>query len=290
MAASGSLRLLVSYAHPDDESFGLGGTIARYAQAGVEVHLICATNGDAGTVPPEYLDGFGSIAERRLFELECAAERLGIRQVYPFGYRDSGMMGSPDNGHPDCLWQADPDEVAAKIVEVIRRVRPQVVVTFDPNGGYGHPDHIAMHRATVRAFHEAGDAEKYPDQFADGLTPHQPQKLYYTVFPRALIRLAIWQMRLAGKDPRRMGRNGDLDFVAVLEATPPTHARLDLRRFYDEWQRANDCHASQSSPRQLVRLPRFLERQVFGWQSFYRAWPETNGGAPLERDLFEGVS
>ncbi len=283
-------RMLVSFAHPDDEAFGMGGAIARYADAGVEVHLICATNGEAGEVAPEFLGGAGSVAEVRLAELACAAEKLGIHQVHTFGYRDSGMMGTPDNDHPDCLWRADPEEVAGRVVAIIRRARPQVVVTFDPNGGYGHPDHIAIHRATRRAFHEAGDADRYPEQIADGLGPFQPDKLYYTVFPRGLIRAGVWLARLMGQDPRRMGKNGDLDFQAVLDAALPTHARLDLRRYYDAWQEASACHASQAGPQQLFPLPRVVACRLFGWQTFHRAWPEADGRSVRERDLFEGLA
>lgn len=286
---SDARRLLIAYAHPDDESFGLGGTIARYAQAGVEVHLICATNGDLGDVPESYLARYGSVPEVRLAELHCAAEKLGIHQVHTFGYRDSGMMGAPENDHPDCLWQADMDTLTGQVVDVMRRVRPQVVITFDPYGGYGHPDHIAIHRAALRAFHEAGDDAHYPEQIAAGLAPFQPSRLYYSVFPRLMVRLGVWVARLRGEDPRRMGNNNDLDFQAVLDATLPSHARLDIRAFYDDWQEASACHASQQSLGNEFTLPRFIQRQVFGWQSFYRAWPEANGSARLERDLFNGV-
>jgi LmbE family N-acetylglucosaminyl deacetylase len=201
-------RMLVAFAHPDDETFGLGGAIARYADAGVDIDLICATNGDVGKVA---------------------------------------------------------------------------------HGGYGHPDHIAIHRATLRAFHTAGDPNQYTEQIADGLEPYRPARLYYTVFPRAPIRAAVFLARLTGRDPRHMGQNKDLDFRALLDATLPIHARLDLRAFYDRWQDASDCHASQVGPRGMMPLPRFVARWLFGWQSFHRAWPEEDGSRVLERDLFEGV-
>lgn len=282
-------RMLISYAHPDDETFGSGGMILNYAQAGVQVDLICATNGDVGTVDDEHLAGYDSIAALRMDELRCAAEKLGLRELFTFGYRDSGMMGSDDNEHPDCLWQEDQGELARRVTEVMRRVRPQVVITFDPYGGYGHPDHIAIHRATLQAFDEAGDPARYPEQLAAGLEPYQPQKLYYPVFPRSMVRLAVWLARLRGQDPRRMGRNNDLDFQAVLEATLPAHARLDLRTTYDEWQDAIPCHASQVSVGQSFSLPRWIARELFGRQKLYRARPVVENGAALEADLFAGV-
>ncbi len=286
---SADQRMLISFAHPDDETFGLGATIGYYVDAGVDVHLICASYGEVGEVDHEYMDGFNSVAEVRLHELACAVQMLGICQVYTFGYRDSGMIGTPENDHPDSLWQADQNEVACRVVEVIRTVRPQVIITFDPYGGYGHPDHIAIHRATVQAFHEAGDPQKYTEQIADGLEPFQPDKLYYSVFPRALVRVGVFLARIMGQDPRRLGRNKDLDLQAVLDAALPIHVRLDSRRYYDLWQEASACHASQAGPRGLVPLPRPIARRFFGWQSFYRAYPAANGGGVQESDLFAGV-
>lgn len=283
-------RLLISFAHPDDETFGLGPTIAYYVEQGVQVDLICATNGEAGDVAPEYMRGFETVAEVRLAELACAAEKLGINDIFTFGYRDSGMMGSPQNDHPDSLWQVSEDDLVRRVVEVIRRVRPQVVVTFDPHGGYGHPDHIAIHRATVAAFHVAGDAARYPEHLADGLRPYQPQKLYYSVFPRLMVRLAVAGMRLTGRDPRKMGRNNDLDLQAVLDATLPITTRIPLARYYDIWMDASACHASQQGGGANVPLPRFIARRLFGSQTFFRAWPEENGSTATERDLFADVT
>ena len=289
MSSQESRRLLISFAHPDDETFGMGAAIAHYVGRGVQVDLICATNGEAGDVAPEFMRDFGSVAEVRLAELACAAEKLGLHEVVTFGYRDSGMMGTPDNDHPDALWQADPDILTGQVVEVIRRVRPQVVVTFDPYGGYGHPDHIAIHRATVAAFHAAGDPACYPDQLAAGLEPYQPQKLYYNTIPLIMIRLGVWMVRLTGGDPRRMGRNKDMDLQAVLDAALPVTTRLDLAACYDLWMDASACHASQQGPGSQIPLPRVLARRLFGRQTFFRAWPEMNGKTPREHDLFEGV-
>ena len=108
-------RLLISFAHPDDESFGIGPLLARYAADGVEMTLICATNGDAGTVEPDHLNGYSSVASLRLAELECASQVLGFKDVITFGYRDSGMMGTPDNQHPDSLWQAPIDRLTGRL-------------------------------------------------------------------------------------------------------------------------------------------------------------------------------
>lgn len=283
-------RMLLSFAHPDDEAFGMGGAIAHYAERGVAITLICSTNGDVGSVDPEWLERYDTIAELRLAELRCAAEELGIRDVITYGFRDSGMMGTPDNDHPDCLWQADEDMVTGRIVRDIRTVRPHVVVTFDPYGGYGHPDHIYMHRATTRAFHAAGDPAQFPEHADEGLRPYQPAKLYYTTFPRLPLRLMLWAARLRGEDPRRMGRNHDLDMQAALDNQLPTTTRLNVGGYQTQWDAAAACHASQQNPRQVQSLVTRLSRFIFNRQDFTRVYPPMNGRGQLERDLFAGIA
>lgn len=283
-------RMLLSFAHPDDESFGMGGAIAYYARRGADVYLICSTNGDVGTVAPERMNGYQTIGELRLAELECAASTLGITEVIPFGYRDSGMMGAPENDHPDALWQADRDTVTARIVREMRRIRPQVVVTFDPYGGYGHPDHIYMHKVTSRAFHAAGDPAQYPEQIAEGLQPWQPQKLYYSAFPRMPLRLMVLAARLRGQDPRRLGVNADLDLQAALEQLLPVTTRISVAPYQRVWDAAAQCHASQSNPRGSAGFFDVVRRLISRRQEFTRAWPEPRPGEPVERDLFQGVS
>ena len=244
--------MLLAFAHPDDESFGMGGAIAYYAERGVEISLICSTNGDVGTVDPEWLEKYETIAELRLAELRCAAEKLGIKNVITYGYRDSGMAGSPENEHPDCLIQADEDVVTGRIVRDIRTIRPHVVVTFDPYGGYGHPDHIYMHRVTTRAFYAAGNPLQFPEQLADGLAPYQPAKLYYNTFPRLPLRLMVWSVRLRGQDPRRMGRTRT-SAAGGARQPPSGTTRLNIAAYQDVWDAAANCHASQGNPRRNIQ-------------------------------------
>ena len=164
---SGDKRILLAVlAHPDDETFGTGGTLALYARSGAEVHLICATRGEVGEMDPKLLRGFDSIAERREHELRCAAELLGLSGVHFLGYRDSGMPGSPDNSHPNALAAQPLDKVAADVAQWIHALKPQVVITFDPIGGYRHPDHIAIQKATVKAFEDA--LRPQPDEAETG--------------------------------------------------------------------------------------------------------------------------
>jgi LmbE family N-acetylglucosaminyl deacetylase len=281
-------RLLIAYAHPDDESFGLGGLIAKYVAEGVDVYLVCATDGDVGTVSPEFMEGYATIRELRLAELAAATEILGFRHVFTFGYKDSGMLGSAENDDERSLWYAwnhCPEEVTQRMVEVIREVKPQVVITFNKYGGYGHPDHIAIQRATTEAFALANDASYDTKQ-----KPYQPQKLYYSNIPKVPLQLAIAKMRMQGQDPRRLGVNKDIDMVKVLENVEPNHARVNISQYYDIWDRANACHASQGGGGGGFRVvPKSLRRWLAGSQSFTRVYPTPSRNRVDERDLFLNV-
>jgi LmbE family N-acetylglucosaminyl deacetylase len=275
-------RLLAVLAHPDDESFGPGGTLALYARRGVAVHLICATRGEVGTVEEKLLAGFPDIGALREAELRCAAAHLGLTNVTFLGYRDSGMPGSPDNQHPQALAAASQDEVVARLVPLFRRIRPQVVITFDPIGGYNHPDHIAIQRATLAAFQASAEAS-YP---AAG-PPYAPQKLYYSTFPRGFLRAAVRLMRLFRRDPRRFGRNQDIDLVEIARQDFPIHARINIRSVFEIKAQASACHASQGGgpPRGLVGA---LLQLTGSKEGFMRAFPPATGRV-RETDLFDGV-
>lgn len=278
-------KILVVLAHPDDESFGMGGTLAYYSKAGVEVHLVCATRGEAGEVAPEMLEGWDSIAQLREHELRCAAETLGLSVVHFLEYRDSGMTGSEDNDHPRALINAPVDEVAEKITRYIRTIRPEIVITFDPVGGYHHPDHIAIHNATVKAFYAAGDPKSYPN----GQEPFQPEKLYYNVFPRGFIRLGVRLMKLFRKDPTKFGTNQDinLEMLANDEDYPP-HARINYKAVFHLKEKADACHASQYNfGGQSPWLMRVFRKLMSGKDNFTRAYPPASDDLRV-RDLFAG--
>src|SRR3989338_7858462 len=160
--------ILAIFAHPDDESFGAGGTLAKYAHGGADVFLICATSGEVGLISDPSLATRDTLPHVREKELRAACAALGIREPIFLGYRDSGMAGTEDNHHPACLAMAPPQEVAGELVRWIRLLRPQVVITWDPSGGYGHPDHVAVHRHATEAFARAGDREGYPEHQREG--------------------------------------------------------------------------------------------------------------------------
>ena len=274
--------LLAVFAHPDDESFGPGGTLAKYAAEGVDVWLVCATDGDAGTVDAEMLDSFANTAQLRAAELCCAAQALGLRGVDWLGYRDSGMAGTADNHHPQSLFQAPMEQVVARIVASIRQHQPQVIICDNQYGGYGHPDHIKLHQATVQAFAAAGDATRHPEA---GL-PWQPQRLYFTAFSPGLLKLLVRLMPLVRRNPRQFGRNKDIDLIQIVSWETPVHARVDVRPYLDIKQRASACHKSQGGGTQQMRgLPAFIARRYLSYETFTQGFPAppTDG---VQGDLF----
>lgn len=193
--------LMTVHAHPDDESIGTGGSMAKAVAAGHRVVLVTCTRGEMGEiVVPEMdtPDNHRRLGELRAAELERAMATLGVTEWENLGYHDSDMMGRPGNLDPRCFWQADLDEAARRLVWMIRRYQPDVITTYNEFGGYGHPDHIRTHDVTVRAFARAGDSAWYPEQLAPehggtgpgveegGLAPWRPSKLYEQAIPASV--------------------------------------------------------------------------------------------------------
>jgi N-acetyl-1-D-myo-inositol-2-amino-2-deoxy-alpha-D-glucopyranoside deacetylase len=190
-------RLLLVHAHPDDESINNGATMARYAAEGAHVTLVTCTLGERGEViPPELAHLTGeALGSHRRMELAAAMDALGVHDFRSLGgpghHQDSGMMGLADNDDPRCFWQADLDEAAADLVEVIREIRPQVLVTYDPDGGYGHPDHIQAHRVAMRAADLAAERDFRPDLGA----PWTITKIYWNRVPRSVAEEAFARLK-----------------------------------------------------------------------------------------------
>ena len=273
-------------AHPDDETFGMGGTLAKYANDGVEVYLICATRGEVGEMDEEFLKGFNSPAERREYELRCAAKNLGIKEVIFLNYRDSGMAGSEHNQHPDSLFSANLEKVAEEVVQIVRRVQPDVVITFDPIGGYRHPDHIKIHEATVEAFKLSANPT-YQDQLNQ--QPYQIKKFYYHSIPKDFLKWTVRLLRLIGKDPRKFGKNKDIDLVSIAEVHFPTHAIIHYAKVARLRDEASACHSSQGGSRVSGGLMGWLQRILGSKDRFMRAYPEPHQGEKIEKDLFQGI-
>jgi N-acetyl-1-D-myo-inositol-2-amino-2-deoxy-alpha-D-glucopyranoside deacetylase len=267
--------LLAIYAHPDDEAFGTGGTIARYACEGVKTYLVCATRGEVGEISDPSLATPETLGQVREGELRCAAETMGISELIFLDYRDSGMAGTEENRDPRAFINAPADEVIARLVAIIRRLRPQVVTTFEPNGGYGHPDHIAIHHHSVAAFHAAADAHYKPDLGA----PWQASRLFYTAIPRSFFVEMRRQLEALGED------TSDFDsFDDPARGWPDdqVHVHLDVASTVDSKWEALNCHRTQFGPGNLFRrLPDAQVKSLMSVEHFALAWPEPQPGLQL---------
>ena len=275
--------ILAVLAHPDDESFGIGGTLALYARKGYETYYVCATRGEVGTVDEEHLKGFKDTAELRTDELNRAAKILGLKGVYFLGYRDSGMPGSEDNKHPEAQINHSVDEVAGKVVKYIRELKPDVVVTFDPIGGYKHPDHIHIQKATVLAFEKADDASFHPEAGA----PFKPRALYFQVMSRRILKWLVRLMPLLGRDPTKFGRNHDVNLKELANVDFPVHVRVDISPVSELKREAGYQHLSQGGS-QMRRGWMGLMVKLFGEREEYmRAYPPVaDGHYKISDDLF----
>jgi LmbE family N-acetylglucosaminyl deacetylase len=266
-----TLKLLVVFAHPDDESMGMGGTLAKYSAQGVETYYVCASRGERGWFGPEEQNpGPGMLGQVRTRELENAVKALGMKGLHFLGYID----GDVD--------QADHNEIIGRIVTQIRSIRPQVMVTFPPDGNYGHPDHIAIGQFTSAAIVCAADAQ-YEDP--ERLAAHRVSKLYYMVDSENFINLIAPFM-------------GDMTFPVddqIRAETPWKEwmitTRIDMAKYCPTAWRAIRCHQSQlSTLGALAEMDQDAAASVLAMQgTFYRALSLVNGGRKLETDLFEGI-
>ncbi len=283
-ADSTERRLLAVLAHPDDETFLCGGTLARYASESTRVSLICATRGEAGEISDPSLARPENLGEVREGELRAACRALGVQDLTILGYRDSGMEGAEDNDHPQAFRRADMDEIVGHVVRIVRRTRPQVLLTFDPNGGYGHPDHITVHTAAVEAFSAAANPNRYPDQIIRGLQPHRPERLYYAVFPRSAVKSIHAAMRESGAVSDFLQLDPDSMGVPDEEITTV----LDVGRYVDRKRDAARCHRTQIEDGDPFEwLPEAVREDLLAREHFVRAEPPVDGPPDSgERDLF----
>jgi len=278
-------RLLGAYGHPDDEQ-GVSGLMHKYASEGVDVTLVCATRGEAGEIAPGVQatpENLGAVREE---ELRCAAEKIGVNNLYFLDYRDSGMLGTPENNDPRAFWQANLFEVAEKLVRIIRRHKPHVILTFDPNGGYGHPDHIKIHQASLIAYFVSGDPRIYPDQIAkEGLEPWTVSKLYWGAFPRSRFEKYAELAKQAGIDlgvPMQ-------EFLKRAQPDEIITTRIDVSPYVDLKLSALYCHASQMNPNSIFsKIPIEIRREGMKVETLVRAESRVVVQGE-ETDLFTGI-
>jgi N-acetyl-1-D-myo-inositol-2-amino-2-deoxy-alpha-D-glucopyranoside deacetylase len=288
--ASASRRLVLVHAHPDDECLSTGGTIARYAYEGVHVCLITCTNGEVGEVAdlPELGDAeavrarLGDIRREELIE---ACRRLGDVDLRMLGYHDSGMQGTPENDSPHAFVNQDLAGPIARIASILREIRPQVLVTYNEYGFYGHPDHIRAHEAALAATDAAAD-EQY--EHAPG-TPHRVAKVYYTAVPKSMLR--------GGRSlAAQMGESAD-DFFSVQEieriGTDDDRITtwLDVSAYVDKKFEALEAHRTQlGTTGRFLQIPEAVRAAAMGTEHYILVRSEAPAPEGAEHDLFQGVT
>ncbi len=278
--------LLAFHAHPDDEVTSTGGTLARYAAEGEQVVVVTATDGAEGEVhnyeDPEPVKA--RLGEVRAEELAKALAILGVQHSEFLGYRDSGMMGDPANDHPDSFWQADFQEATKRLVHLIRKHQPEVMVVYDPFGGYGHPDHINVHRVGVAAFYQCRDLARFP--LADGDEEWQPQKLYWTAWPRSRVR-AFAEVR------HREGQISDEEYERARNGGYPDesiNAWISVERHWQQKEDAWRAHRTQIPEDWFAfQVPAEQRPKVFGSEAFVRVAALGVSCTDVEDDLFAGL-
>jgi N-acetyl-1-D-myo-inositol-2-amino-2-deoxy-alpha-D-glucopyranoside deacetylase len=282
-------RILFVHAHPDDESIGTGATMAKYAAEGAHVTLVTCTLGEEGEIHvPELAQLEAAQADQlggyRIGELAAACAALGVRDHRFLGgagrYRDSGMLGTPANEHPRCFWRADLDEAAGHLVEIIREIRPQVLVTYDPNGFYGHPDHIQAHRVAMRAAERAT---------AEGFGP---QKIYWTAMPRSVLESGLAAFAESSHNPfEGVERVDDIPFGSPDEEIA---ARIDATKYADAKVAAMRAHATQIPPESWLYVIAGNFGEEFMGVEYYRLASGVRGPGTgphaWEEDLFAGLA
>ena len=279
-------RLLILFAHPDDEAFPVGGTIAMHTARGVTARLVTATSGELGEIRQPGSATRETIGEVRRAELEKAVVELGIDSHVVLGYRDSGMAGWDDNHHPQAFVQADEHEVVARLVFEIRRFRPQVILTFGLDGLYGHPDHIAICNHATQAFHLAADDTAFPHHMAIGIRPHQTDRLFYSVRPQGFRVHMAETLQAAGVDfpmppPDRVNDGAD---PATINLT------LDVSDGLDAKMACIKRHFTQLQPDwPYERVPRAVTAAAIGIEHFIRAQPPVAEGETVPGDFFAGL-
>ncbi len=281
-----SLRLVSVHAHPDDEASKGAGTVARYVAEGARAVLVCCTGGEAGDILNPAMDRpeiRARLHEVRREELARSAQAIGYHDVVMLGYRDSGMPDSPEND-PRCFAKADVDEATGRLVAVLRRERPQVVLTYgDDQEGYPHPDHLRVHDISLLAFERSAVPSAYPEAGE----PWQPLKLYYSAWSRARIQAMHDKFTELGLespfDDRWFSRPSQDHRLTT---------RIDVSHWYGVRAAALRAHATQIDPTSpfWFGLPEDVAATVHPWEDYILARSEVpTSGARPETDLFDGV-
>ena len=280
-------RLLALLAHPDDEAFPVGGALAAHAAKGVKIRLVTATSGEEGEIRQEGAATRETLPAIRRIELACAVRALGLSEHEVLGYRDSGMAQSPSNAHPEAYINAPEIELVERLVLEIRRYRPQVVLTFEPGGLYGHPDHIAVSKHTTEAFHLARDPAVFPEQLTKGVQPHSADRLFYSARPQGFRTMWASKLRSAGVDIPWPSPEQELQGTPIEDI----HLELDLDEHLETKMACILCHRTQVAPDwPYHRVPREVAAAILGREYYIRAFPQVQSGETVSADFFAGIS
>ena len=281
------LRLLACFAHPDDEAFPVGGVLARNVAEGRRVRLVTTTLGEEGDIRQEGAATKETLGEVRRIELSCAVRALRLESHALLEYRDSGMAGWEANDHPRAYIKAPEDGVVERFVREIREFRPQVVLTFETGGLYGHPDHIAVSKHATKAFDLASNPTAFPDQLKNGLETYTPQRLFYSARPKGF-RLE-WATKL-----REVGIDFPMPSLEQLDhGNPPEeiHLELDVSDHLETKMACIICHRTQVAPDwPYHQVPREVAAWVLGREFYIRARPDVASTETVPPDFFEGIS
>lgn len=273
--------LLAVFAHPDDEAFGVGGAMARAADAGHPVTVVCATRGEAGEIAPGSEATAETLGAHREQELRDACAVLGVHDVRFLDFRDSGMRGSPENDDPRGLYRAEADAVIGPLVRVIRERRPEVIVTWDAAGGYGHPDHVAVHHHAAAAWQAAGDSGRDADA---GPAWRAPSLCYLSV-PLQEFESLFAELRSRGIDLGELPAGDD----GWQEPPLAPNVVIDVAAQYERKMAAIEAHRTQAGTSDMfMRIPEDIRRRFFSREFFHRAEPPAPDGVTLD-DLFAGI-
>ena len=259
--------LLVALAHPDDETFGTGGLMARAVDEGHRVVIVCATRGEVGEIADPSLATPETLGEVRERELRAAAGALGVGEVRFLGFRDSGMAGTPENADPRALVNAPPDDVILPLVRVMREIEPAVVVTFEPGGIYGHPDHVTISERATAAVDAAADPKRWPDAGS----PFRVPRLYHVALPKSVLRRFKDQAAQAGV------QWGLADAMRIEQAVDDSEidAALDVTPWIARKKAAVAAHATQLGT--VTKMPEGFTENMFSREWFVLAKGERDG-------------
>lgn len=282
-----ALRLLACFAHPDDEAFAASGVLAACTARGVEVSLVCTTRGEEGDIRQPGSATPETLGQVRHDELRRSCQALGLREPIVFDYRDSGWADHPAQYHPRAFVNAPAMAVIGQLVEEIRRCRPHVVLTFEPEGISGHKDHKAISRYTTAAFQTAGVPDAFTEHLCYGLAPYQPQRLFYIARPQGFRMHRATTLRQAGivtpfPEPHLRDQGVPLEQL---------HLEMDVTPYLQQKLASMHCHTTQLRPDDMLQnVSRDVLVTLFGKEYLIQAHPEVvRNGGPSTGDMFAGI-